>query len=188
MKFVAITGSFASGKSFVSGYLENLGYKVFSCDDYVKKLYLDLKIQNDVSKIIGIPAFDKKRIITIIYSDELKRKKLEDYIHPIVRSGIEDFKNKHSTEKILFVEIPLLFETGFNKYFDYSISVYCSEENRLKRAKTRENFNLEIYNKITEVQLPQDEKRKLADFQVNNDLGFRDTEKQIDEIITGLNK
>jgi dephospho-CoA kinase len=45
MKSVAMTGSFASGKSFVLKYLEKIGYKIFSCDDYVKQLYLDLNVQ-----------------------------------------------------------------------------------------------------------------------------------------------
>src|SRR4051812_21059505 len=122
MKSVAITGSFASGKSFVLKYLEEMGYKVFSCDDYVRKLYLDSNIQADLLNILGESGklFAKKLLIEVLY-DDVMRKKLESYIHLKVREGINDFKNKYTKERVVFVEVPLLFETGFNSYFDYSI-------------------------------------------------------------------
>ena len=187
MKSVAITGSFASGKSFVLKYLEKIGYNIFSCDDYVKQLYLDANIREDLLKFIDKMGkfFDKKRLIEIIYNDDSQRKKLENYIHPKVREGINDFKNKYADEQIIFVEVPLLFETEFNTYFDYSICVYCNEENREKRAKKRGNFNLEIYNKIKNIQLSQEEKKKLADFQVNTD---ENIEFQISKVIDILNE
>lgn len=182
MRFIAITGSFACGKSFVLKSFKKLGYKVFSCDDYVRNLYLNLEIQKDIIRIIDIPVFDKLMLIKAIYNDDIKRKKLENYIHPIVREGINDFKNKYSDEKFLFVEIPLLFETGFNDYFDYSVCVFCSEETRLKRAVKRSNFNLEIYEKIMISQLPQETKKNLADFQINTE-NFTNIKKQINKII-----
>ena len=187
MKSVAITGSFASGKSFVLKYLEKIGYKIFSCDDYVKQLYLDSNVQEDILSIIDKigEIFDKKRLIEIIYNDDNQRKKLENYIHPKVRKGISDFKNKYIDEQFVFVEVPLLFETGFNSDFDYSICVYCNEENREKRAKARCDFNLEIYNKIRNVQLPQEAKTNLADFQINTDT---EIEVQISKIIDTLNE
>lgn len=175
MKSIAITGNFASGKTFVLKYLEKAGYKTFSCDDYVRELYLQPHIQKDLLCI-----FDKKKLSEIIYNNDNQRLKLEQYIHPKVRKGINDFKNKHIDEPFIFVEVPLLFETGFNNYFDYSICVYCSEESRQKRARKRDNFNLKIYDKIKSIQLPQEKKKDLANFQINTDL---DVEIQIKEII-----
>lgn len=186
MKFIAITGSFASGKSFVSEYIAKKGYKVFSCDDYVRKLYLDSSIKKKIIDLIEITTFDKKEIIKIIYNDEFKRKKLENYIHPLVRKGISKFKEQYFDQDLLFVEIPLLFESGFNKHFDYSICVYCSEKNRLARAKERDNFNLEIYNKIKKIQMSLKEKIILADFLINTDLDFADTTRQIEEILENV--
>lgn len=184
MKSIAITGSFASGKTFVLKYLEKAGYKTFSCDDYVRELYLQPHIQKDLlcifdKKLFG-EIFDKKKLSEIIYNNDNQRLKLEQYIHPKVRKGINDFKNKHIDEPFIFVEVPLLFETGFNNYFDYSICVYCSEESRQKRARKRDNFNLKIYDKIKSIQLPQEKKKDLANFQINTDL---DVEIQIKEII-----
>lgn len=184
MKSIAITGSFASGKTFVLKYLEKAGYKTFSCDEYVKQLYLDPNIQQELlcifdKKLFG-KIFDKKKLSEIIYNDDTQRKKLEQYIHPKVRKGINDFKNNNIKEPFIFIEVPLLFETGFYAYFDYSICVYCNEESRKTRAQKRGDFNLKIYNKIKNIQLPQEEKKNLANFQINTDL---DVEFQIKEII-----
>ncbi len=186
-KSVAITGSFASGKSFVLKYLEKMGFKTFSCDDYVRKLYADSNVQRELLHIfvkIG-NFFDKKNLTEIIYNDDDQRKKLEKYIHPKVREGIIAFESQYNDEKFVFVEVPLLFETGFNNYFDYNVCVYCNEKNRKKRAKQKGNFNLKIYNKIKNIQLSQEEKINLSDFQINTDL---DIEFQISKIIDKLNE
>ena len=184
MKSIAITGSFASGKTFVLKYLEKAGYKTFSCDDYVRELYSEPNIRKDIlclfDEKLFEKGFDKKKLSQIIYSDDNQRRKLEQYIHPKVRKGINDFQNKHLNEPLIFVEVPLLFETGFNSYFDYSICVYCSEESRKNRATERGDFYLKIYSKIKNIQLPQEKKKNLANFQINTDL---DIEIQIKKII-----
>ena len=90
------------------------------------------------------------------------------------------FPKSSSSFTGIFIEVPLLFETGFDAYFDYSICVYCNEESRKTRAQKRGDFNLKIYNKIKNIQLPQEEKKNLANFQINTDL---DVEFQIKEII-----
>ncbi len=186
MNFVAITGSFASGKSFVSSYIIEKKHRVFSCDDFVKDLYLDKGVQKHVANILEIPFFDKNIILEKIYSDDIKRRALEDYIHPKVRKSIMKFKNDHQQEDILFVEIPLLFEGGFDNYFDFSICVYCDEKIRLKRAEKRSNFSLDIYKKITKIQFPYQKKISLSDFQINTGISVLETKKQIDKIIDNL--
>lgn len=185
MKSIAITGSFGSGKTFILKYLERMGYKVFSCDEYVATLYLDQNIQKELSNIfdgIGV-KFDKKQLTNIVYNNDDQRKKLEEYIHPKVIKGISDFKNKYKNENFIFLEVPLLFEAGFGSHFDYTVCVYCSEGKRKQNAQMRGNFNLELYNKISKIQLPQEEKKKLADFQINTDINI---ETQINEIIKKL--
>ena len=70
MKSIAITGSFASGKTFVLKYLEKVGYKTFSCDDYVRELYLEPNIRKDIlclfDKKLFKNGFDKKKLSQII--------------------------------------------------------------------------------------------------------------------------
>ena len=66
MKSIAITGSFASGKTFVLKYLEKVGYKTFSCDEYVKQLYLDQNIQQELLCIFDKKLFIFKHYISIL--------------------------------------------------------------------------------------------------------------------------
>jgi dephospho-CoA kinase len=181
---VAITGSLASGKTFVLNYLKSINYPVFSCDDFVRKLYEDINIQNQILLIIDeLTSFNKKELVHIIYNKPQYRKKLEEYIHPLVRKAIEDFKQQFNKNTILFFEVPLLFETGFDKHFDYSICVFCSESVRLKRAQIRNNFDLAIYNKIKQVQLLAEEKIKKADFVINTEMESLEIYKLINSFL-----
>lgn len=181
MRNIAITGSFSSGKSFVLKCVKSMGYKVFSSDDYVRELYNDKHIQKNIEdKIEKLNQFDRTQLAEIVFSDDVARKKLEEYIHPMVRQGIKDFEEKNKGEKILFTEVPLLFESGFNRNFPYSICIFCSEETRLKRAKSRGIENLEIFKKIKKIQLSQEEKKKQANFTINS-------EKSLEEIKISLN-
>ena len=146
MKNIAITGSFASGKSFVLSCAKNLGYKVFSCDDFIRNAYEDVDLQNIVvNEIKGLEVFDKKKLSRIIYDDPKSRKKLEFIIHPMVRSGIKEFEELNKNQEFIFTEVPLLFESNFDRYFAYSVCVYCAEETRLQRAKEREESVILIY-------------------------------------------
>lgn len=178
-----ITGSYASGKTFVLDYLAKLGFVTFSSDEYIKGLYKELGIQNIVLDLLSIKIFDKKQIAEIIYNDDLARKKLQDFIHPFVVDKLSLFKQQNNKSDITFVEVPLLFEAGFDQYFDFHITTYCSEKTRLERAKLREGFSLQTYNKIAEIQLSQEAKMDRANFIINTDVDLENLDKQIIKLI-----
>jgi dephospho-CoA kinase len=187
MKNIAITGSFASGKSFVLSCAKELGYKVFSCDDFIRDAYKDINLQNLViSQIKGLEIFDKKKLSKIIYDNPEAKKKLEFIIHPLVRLGIKSFEEENKNQKIIFTEVPLLFESNFDKHFVCSVCVYCSEETRLQRAKKRGIDDISLYNKIKSAQLPQEEKKRRADFTINSDNSQKEIEKSLKDIIRGI--
>jgi dephospho-CoA kinase len=187
MHNIAITGSFAVGKSFVLQCLSSMGYKVFSCDDYVRKLYEDTDMQKLVEKTVdGLGKFDKIRLSKLIYNDEKLRHKLEEIIHPKVRLAVKEFEMKNKDKDFLFTETPLLFETGFHKHFSYSICVYCSEETRIFRAQSRRGVSVEIFEKIKQIQLPQEEKKKKANFLIDGELPEDKIKIRLEEIINTL--
>ena len=161
---IAITGSFASGKSFVLNCAKELGYKFFSCDDFVKEIYEDVDLQNKVvSEISELKLFDKKELSRIIYDDVNARKKLESIIHPLVRKGIKKFEDLHKNQKLIFTEVPLLFESGLDANFSKIICVYCSEEIRLLRSKER-GVSADLFEKIKLVQMNPAEKKSKIKF------------------------
>lgn len=181
MKNIAVTGSFASGKSFVINQIKKMGYKVFSCDDYVRTLYQDVQVQAlAIKEINGLNIFEKSKLADIIFNNDLMRKKLENIIHPMVRAGIKKFEQDNIKENLIFTEVPLLYESGFDKYFAHVICVYCSEEMRLARALNRGVKNIEIFEKIKTIQLPQEAKIKLTPYIIDSE---KEIEGQIEDII-----
>ncbi len=187
MDNVAVTGSFASGKSFVLKCVQSMGYKVFSCDDYVRELYQDVNLQKLVeSTVEKLGKFDKKRLAEIIYDNSDSRKKLENIIHPKVRNEIKNFEQQNAGEKIIFIEVPLLFESGFNEYFAYTLCVFCSEDTRIARAKSRGNINSEFFEKIKKIQLSQEDKKNRADFTIDSEKETGEIKAALKEIIDGI--
>ncbi|KAF8818847.1 dephospho-CoA kinase [Rickettsia endosymbiont of Cardiosporidium cionae] len=183
---VAITGSLAVGKSYLLNIIDDdFGCPVFSSDLYVKKLYQDARIRNSVLKILNITKFSEQEIANIIYTNRIKRIKLEEFIHPMVLKAIFDFKNNNHSRNLAFFEIPLLFEAKFQKYFDYSILVYCSEKSRIRRAEER-GFNLFIFNQLKKIQFSQLKKKRLADFMICSDINRENQKILLDKIITKI--
>jgi dephospho-CoA kinase len=181
---IAITGSFATGKSYVLELLENMGFKTFSCDVFVKNLYTDVKIRQKILRLLPtLKVFDKTEIAKIIYTDKLARHKIESFIHPLVLERIQSTKQQNNSEKFIFIEVPLLFESGFEQYFDYTVTMFCSEQTRLSRAFLKPNFSRKIYDTITSTQLTQDTKISKADFSINTDCTKPEIEKQILKIL-----
>lgn len=184
MKLIGITGSYASGKSFVLAHLARLGYKVFSADEYVNLLYLDPKIQQQVIETLpGLTTFDRKLIARVIYKDEDARISLQKLIHPLVIQGMSKFKEKYKKEELLFVEMPLLFESSLEDYFDFIVTTFCSENSRLERATMRANFDRKVYDRINQIQLPQKEKVGKSDSSVNTDVSLLELETRINQLL-----
>lgn len=184
MHNIAITGSFASGKSFVLKRLQSMGFEVFSCDDYVKKLYEDISVQELIENSIeGLGKFHKQNLASIIYNNEKSRKILENIVHPKVRIGIKEFETKNTEKYFIFTEVPLLFESGFDKFFLSNICVFCSENTRIERAQSRAGFDQIIFEKIKEIQIPQEEKKNRANFIIDSEQQAETIEKDLRAIM-----
>ncbi len=182
---VAITGSFCSGKTFLLNYLAKLGYKTFSSDLFVEEFYLKEPVKKEITKILSLEYFDKAKIAKIIYDDARLRRKLENFVHPAVLKAIKDFKKKNSEEEFIFAEVPLLFETRFDKYFNYIVATICGDRIRLNRA-LKKGISLEIYRKIDLAQLPQEEKAKSSNFIFDNAEDLGDIGTRTEELTSRL--
>lgn len=187
MLAIGITGSYASGKTFILDYLAEKGYKTFCADRCIKELYQDSKIQTGILKLLPeLETFNIGKISNLIYNNDLAREKLQNFIYPLLIEKLIQFKQENVNSKFGFAEIPLLYEAKFDKYFDFVVTVHCSEEIRMHRATTRSSFDVEIYNKIKEIQLSQESKIAKADFAINSGVDMLDLEKQINNLIANL--
>ncbi len=188
MKKIAITGSVATGKSTVLNILKKMGFSTFSCDEVVKKLYEKAYIQNKILKTLGKEILgengkiDKKKILEKIIEDPLFKKKLEKIFHPLVKKALLNFiKKEEKKEKIIFAEVPLLFEVGWEDLFD-EIWVISCDENLQKKRIAKKGLK-EWGEKLLSLQIPLKEKEKKAHRVIYSDKSLKDLEEEIKEIL-----
>lgn len=188
-----LTGNYGSGKTLVLNIFERLGAYTISSDEIVRELLKDPGVLKEVEKIAGSqvfeevggrPILDKKKLAEIIFSDPEKRKKLENMLHPLVMKRIrKDLKGLK--RKIAVIEVPLLFEGGYQADFDKTITVYLNQETALKRLKekgiSREDALLRLRS-----QMPISEKARRADFVIKNEGTPEETERQVEKIYREL--
>lgn len=146
---VAITGGIASGKSTVSSFIKGLGYKVYDADKIYADLLKDEVIVTNVSRIAGVRPLktdgklilDKKAVSQKVFSDKDALGRLNAYTHKLIYDEIEKIIRKEDKEKILFFEIPLLFESGKSDDFDKIIVVTRDKTLRIKALETRNGLS-----------------------------------------------
>ena len=185
---IGITGSIGMGKTTVLLLFEKNGIKVWNADLEVHKLY---KNGNEGYKnIISIYPqlkdeieIDRKKVSNLIRQKKIDLKKIEEIIHPLLKKSRLKFIKENEKEKIIAFEIPLLYETGANKWLDYIISVYCSKKTQMQRLYERKNFNKNKINYLLSKQISIKNKIKNADFLINTDQKKMTVEKKVRKII-----
>ena len=158
---IAITGKIASGKSTVSEIIKNLGFLVFESDKEVNKLFRDKSIINKIkklflSKIKNLIKEDgsvNKMLLgdyVFLKKDELKN--LEDLIHPLLNEEKKKFIELNKKEKVLFFDIPLLFEKKLFSDYNFIIYLYVKKKIQEERVLKRRRMNKDKFEKILEAQ------------------------------------
>ncbi len=184
---IAITGGIASGKTTTTEYLKKLGFDVIDSDLIVKDLYKDPLIITLINKEFNLlekDYIDTKKLSNIIFNKKEERLKLESIIHPLVFEKLED-KLSNTFFHIIFLDIPLLFETGYKKY-DKSLLISTTRENQIKRLMKRNNINKDEANLIIDSQMSLKEKEKLADYIIYNNKDINDLYQEIDIFLKTL--
>ncbi len=184
---VGLTGKIATGKSLVLKILMNYGAKVFSCDDEVNKLYQEIDFQKKIINLFGEAVLNdnlkisKAYIRNIVDNNIVLKKKLESLIHPIIKERILNFLQKNKNEKLLVVEVPLLFEARLSSIFDYIIGVTCSLSGQISHLKQRKCSNIEQSLQINQTS-KFDQYANKCDFLINNDGTYKELEEQVNNI------
>lgn len=183
---IAITGTIGSGKSTVSNFIRELGYYVFDADLTVKKLSeKGNKAYNPIVALFGNDILNKDESINktllanIIFNDPNAKKNLESILHPMIKEAMIKESTEHD---IFFAEIPLLFETGFDQYFDYKILVYVEDDIALDRLVLRGLNKKDAIQRINS-QMDKDLKLSKSDFVIYNNSNLENLEKQVIDLI-----
>ena len=192
---IAITGGIGSGKSTFCSELKEKGFKIHSSDEQVAKIYKNPEKKFvtylrtiGLSKSISKKNIDKKIISKIIFENKQIRKKLELYIFKIVRKKRSDFikKEKQKKTKLIFIDIPLLFENNLEKQFNKVISIIASKRVRLKRLKKTRKMTENQFKNITRSQTSDVIRKKKSDYVIYNNSTLKDYKIKINKLISKL--
>ena len=184
---IGITGNIASGKSTAITYLKAKGYRVIDSDEIVKQLWKIPTVIDDLSMMFERNLHEspvKKTFIEDVFKQKDLRDRLEDYLHPKVYSEIE--RQIQSLSGVLFIDIPLLFETHYESRLDAVILITVPRDIQLNRLMKRGLTKQQAIHRI-EAQMRQEEKIKKTPFVISGTLGFdhfyEALEKEIERIV-----
>ena len=188
---IGITGSIACGKSLVSNYLQEKGYTIIDADkighmvlenDEVKK-----QLVNKFGKsILKDNEVNRVTLGKLVFENNENLKELNNIIHPQIRKNISEQIQVHKNEKLVFVDVPLLFEAKFDDLVEKIIVVSLDEKIQLERLMNRNSLSKEEALQRIKSQIPVREKEKLGDYVVDNSFTQENTYNQVDRILEKL--
>jgi dephospho-CoA kinase len=171
---IGLTGGIGSGKTAAADYFIDLGIDVIDADIVAKNvLSINSNGYNLFVKDFGEEYLNDNKEINRellrkeIFSDEIKKKRLENIVHPNVRSNISDFIN-NSRSPYCIIMVPLIFETNSSKNYDRILVIDCDVETQIQRSALRDNQSIKEIKKIIHLQASRDQRLSIADDVISN--------------------
>ena len=171
MKIVGLTGGISSGKSTVSSYFRQLKIPVIDADEVARKV-VEPNSQGvkEIRKAFGNDVFEedgslnRQKLGELVFSDVENRQKLDELLQPLIKimilDEIEAYRQKG--EKMIVLDLPLLFEKQYEKLCEEIIVVYVPKELQLERLMKRNQYTKQEALSRIDSQLSIEEKRKRA--------------------------
>ena len=198
---IGLTGGIGTGKSTVSQILRNKGFSVIDLDvishkviefpSVVEKIVKNFGkevLENNENNNDGNRTVSREKLGKIIFSNREKRFTLNSIMHPeilrIMHKKIFECESKNEKEnKIIFVEIQLLFEVQWEKEFDYILLVAAKRDIQVRRVLERDKRSEKEAWDIINSQMSLDEKRGKSDFVIENDGNIDDLNRKVDKFL-----
>lgn len=185
---IGLTGGIATGKTTISKYLSSLGIPVIDADliarevltiypeilEYLRKTYGD--------RVFSGGKLDRRALGRILFQDREALSSYLQVIMPRIRQEIEKRLEK-SEEECIVLDAPLLFEEGFQKDVDLTITVYAQEKVQLQRLKERDGFTEEEARRRISAQMDLKEKMDRSTYVLNNSGALEDTIRDLHAIL-----
>lgn len=189
---IALTGTIGSGKSTVAELFREQGVSTLSVDDIARKLvepqakgWQALKKEFGNKYFNASLAVDRKRLRTVMFSDDVIREKINSLFFPLIKEVYEKECDNISGDLVI-VEVPLLFESGWQDDFDASICVFADNEVCLDRIVARDNVTREEAEAVIATQMSLREKFHLADHVLTNTYDIVRVTKQVEKLLSIL--
>lgn len=195
---IGLTGGIGTGKSTVSQILKDRGFSVIDLDVISHEV---IEFSSVVEKIVqnfgrevldedeaGNCTISREKLGKIIFSDKEKRLALNSIMHPEILKVMHKkiLECKSEKNKIIFVEVQLLFEVQWEKEFDYILLVAAKRDMQVRRVLERDKRSEEEAWNIINSQMSLDEKREKSDFVIENDGNMDDLNKKVDKFLKSL--
>ena len=181
MIVLGLTGSIGMGKTTAAAMLKKMGCAVHDAD---KAVHQALEPYGEAFEEVALTfptVWDKKKRIIkrdiladIIFQDIDQKSVLEQILHPVVRySQLKFIKSQNRMgRRVVVLDIPLLFETGADQRVDYTLVVSAPYHVQRTRVLKRHGMSEERFRAILKTQMPDAQKRNLADFVVPTGMGM----------------
>ncbi|TPM35426.1 dephospho-CoA kinase [Mesorhizobium sp. B2-3-5] len=191
MIVLGLTGSIGMGKSTTARMFAEAGVPVHDSDETVHRLYAGKAaplVEAAFPGTTSVGSVDRAKLGARVLGDATALKRLEAIIHPLVRADADAFlaKRRNAGESIAVLDIPLLFETGGRNRVDKVVVVTAPAEIQRQRVLARPGMTEEKLASILAKQVPDAEKREMADFIIDTGLGLDAARAAVAAIIAEL--
>lgn len=191
-KVIGITGGIASGKTNIAGLLRKKGYRVIDSDQISRKLsqvggtlYDRMVAHFGKTYLNEDGTLNRAKLGAYIFQHEDAKKELDEISHPLIVEEIK-VQLENSSETLIFVDIPLLYEAGLEYLCDEVICCYTTYPIQLKRLMKRDGID-EAYAALKiSAQMSLEEKKKKATYVIDTSGEFRQTEEHLNQIMTKI--
>ena len=193
---VGLTGSIAVGKSYVCEVLRELGAFVLDADQTAREVVaagskgLALIVEKFGKEVLTESGeLDRARMGALVFADEAMRQLLNSIVHPLVIEAQDGWlaeKEQANPHGIAVIDAALMIESGGYKRFTKLIVVWCEAEIQLQRLMLRNNLSEEEAQKRIRAQMPQEEKKRYADFLIDTSDGIETTRQRTIEVYEQL--
>jgi dephospho-CoA kinase len=188
MRVLGLTGSIGMGKSTTAKLFAEAGVPVYDADAMVHKLYEGEAVPAIEAAFPGTTIdgkVDRAGLSAKVVHDPAAIRRLEQIVHPMVRAYHQKFLDdaERAGAPVALVDIPLLFETGGDQRVDAVVVVTTSPEAQRERILARGTMSSETLEAILAKQMPDQEKRRRADFVVDTSHGLDPVRARIRDIL-----
>ena len=188
MLIVGLTGNYGMGKSTILSMFKKLSAITLDADSIVRILLTEKDILKKIRGLLGDKVFYKNGslnrdiVAKLIFINNKLRHNIEDILHPIVFERIKDFLDRmHEQDRVIVIEIPLLYERGYEDRFDRTITVHTKEDIALDRLE-KEGIDRKDALLRLKSQIPVKEKVMRSDFIIDNNGTIENTMAQVEMI------
>ncbi|HVF90131.1 MAG TPA: dephospho-CoA kinase [Blastocatellia bacterium] len=195
---IGLTGSIAVGKSFVISILSELGCATFDADKIAhsvmepgREAYDGIVREYGREVLAGDGSIDRVKLGAIVFADAARRKRLNEIVHPRVieeQNRLLAAAEARDPNAIAIVDAALMIESGGYKRFDKLIVVFCRPEIQIERLMRRNGITREDAERRVAAQMPSDEKRRYADFEIDTSGDFEETRRRVIEVHARLKR